>query len=104
MTLLMPDSINQKFTWKQVSKLCSRSDIQIIGSCEVFITLSVQMYVKQEAMENLGFRSFDLTSSKSVGVSNYPCRFSKCDQFCRDDDHQKVLVLTSYVIKVADAT
>ena len=40
--------------------------------------------------DDLTFKSFDLVKSGNWGEKNYPCRYAKCDQFCRSADHFKL--------------
>ena len=47
------------------------------------------MYVGSEE-NRIAFRSFDLIDRESVIKRDYPCRYAKCDQFCRDADHVKL--------------
>ena len=65
MTILTPDSIEQRFTWHQ-------------------------MYVDDVNDEHIAFNSFDIVARDSVSRKDYPCRYSSCDQFCRDSDHLKL--------------
>ena len=65
MTILSPDHIEQRFTWKQ-------------------------MYVDDSNDEHIGFRSFDVISRDTLANRDYPCRYATCDQLCRDSRHAKL--------------
>ena len=65
MTILSPDHIEQRFTWKQ-------------------------MYVDDSNDEHIAFRSFDVISRESLAKRDYPCRYASCDQLCRDSGHSKL--------------
>ena len=65
MTILTPDHIEQRFTWHQ-------------------------MYVDDINDEHIAFNSFDIVARDSISRKDYPCRYSSCDQFCRDSDHLKM--------------
>ena len=70
MTILTPNENGTKINWNQV-------------------------YTSNSTHE-IGFKSFDLIASDSINQTNYPCRYSKCDQFCRDASHYKLGLGTQF--------